>query len=269
MGAQSPLFWRLAPIITMDFAIQMAIALPALFLQTEKFYDLSGASTTVLLTLLTLRNRENVSERQRWTSAIVAMWGVRLSLFLFRRILKSGSDWRFNKVKRKPLTFLLYWMIQALWIFLDGLPVFILNSREDTAETTWIDYAGRFIGILGFIMETLADHQKSVFKSDPANHGKFISSGLWRYCQHPNYFGEFLVWIGIWLSSVSAFKGMEHIGVLSPIFTILLITKVSGIPFLQRRAKKTWGEDPVWQKYHKTTPLIIPSLAKLFSKKEA
>jgi len=257
-------FSRLKYIALADFGIQMALAIPAMIFKTEKFFDLSGATTTVLLTWATLYNSGvKPSQRQIINSLMISTWGIRLSTFLFFRILKDGKDRRFNKARSNPATMMLFWSVQAIWILMDGLPGFILNSREDDTPTTSIDWVGRFMFLFGFAIQAIADHQKTAFRADPSNRSKFITSGLWKLSQHPNYFGEMLIWTGIWLSSVSALKGAEHIAALTPIFTIYLLCKVSGIPLLQKHAKKKWGHLKEFKQYQETTPLLVPSIKKI------
>lgn len=258
------LFGRLKYVILADLAIQWSLSIPAIIFKTEKFYDLSGAMTTAALTWMTLKGAKSGSKpssRQIINSSMITIWAVRLSTFLFSRIMKDGKDRRFNKARTKPAMMFLFWTIQALWIFLDGLPAFILNSREDTEPTTNLDWIGRALFLFGFVFQVIADEQKTAFRS--RNHNKFITSGLWNLCQHPNYFGEICIWFGIWLSHVSALKGEEHIAILSPLFTTFLLNFVSGIPLLQKHAKKKWGDNRQFQEYQKTTPLLIPSLRKL------
>ena len=88
--------------------------------------------------------------------------------------------------------------------------------------------------------------------------GKFISSGIWSLSRHPNYFGEILLWSGLYLSASSVFKGAEFASVLSPMFVALLLTKVSGIPMLERYGMKKWGQDPNYLAYVKNTPVLVP-----------
>eukprot|EP00494_Astrolonche_serrata_P031620 UN31889 len=137
--------------------------------------------------------------------------------------MNSGHDRRFNKARENPPLFLFFWFLQALWILFTGLPVYILNTREDKIDETWVDWVGRAIFIIGFLTEALADRQKTLWRAKPENQGKWIDVGLWSLCQHPNYLGEFMIWIGIWLNCLSSLKDWEHIGALSPIFTVLLI----------------------------------------------
>ena len=88
--------------------------------------------------------------------------------------------------------------------------------------------------------------------------GKFITSGLWSLSRHPNYFGEILLWFGLYVSASSVFKGWQYLAVLSPVFVHLLITKLSGIPMLEKAGVKKWGHLPEYQNYLKDTPILVP-----------
>ena len=90
--------------------------------------------------------------------------------------------------------------------------------------------------------------------------GKFITSGLWSLSRHPNYFGEILLWFGLYVSNSSVFRGYEQLAVLSPVFVHLLITRLSGIPLLEKAADKKWGGQAAYELYKRNTPSLIPGL---------
>ena len=119
---------------------------------------------------------------------------------------------------------------------------------------------GLAIWILGFCIEVLADSQKTRFNSNPDNEGKWIDQGLWSRCRHPNYLGETLLWTGIAVFGVACLEGLEWVACISPVFVYLLLTKVSGIPILDRRALSKWGDDPEYQSYRESVPAIFPLL---------
>ena len=110
-------------------------------------------------------------------------------------------------------------------------------------------------------MESIADHQKYRFRDDPKNKNKWITHGLWQYSRHPNYFGEILVWTGIYLF---AFPHLPYnhrlLGIISPLYIFCLLYFVSGVPMLERSANKRWGKDPAYQAYKKKTKVLIPFL---------
>jgi len=151
------------------------------------------------------------------------------------------------------------WTIQGLWVFLTALPVFCLNStKEDADFPSWCDYLGMVCFGLGFACEVIADNQKTAFAADPENEGKFISTGLWKFSRHPNYFGEIMLWVGIFFVCSSVFSGFQWVAVESPAFVAFLLMKVSGIPLLEARADEKWGEDQAYQAYKATTPELVP-----------
>ncbi|GFN82704.1 hypothetical protein PoB_000921000, partial [Plakobranchus ocellatus] len=145
-----------------------------------------------------------------------------------------------------------------VWIFLTLLPVLIVNNKKNNKPVNEQDHIGWGLWGLGFVLEVLADYQKSQFKKDPNNAGKFITSGLWSISRHPNYFGEILMWLGIYISSRSTFQGWEHVGAISPIFVTFLLTRISGIPLLEAAGMKRWGSDPAYLAYKQNTAKLIP-----------
>ena len=249
------------PLLTaaaLDFGIQWSLWVVASIYQTEKFYDLAGSSTFIFLTLQSLRWQRKVNLRQLVQSGCVTVWALRLGLFIFHRVIQSGKDNRFNKVRGSPRLFLIYWTVQGVWVWLTLLPTLILNSSTKDEKLTWRDYLGWSLWLVGFILEVAADRQKSQFHADPANKGKWISSGLWSLCQHPNYLGEILMWSSLFLPASSVMSGHQYWSVVSPIFVAYLVTRVSGIPILERQGLKKWGHLTEYQKYRQNTAVLIP-----------
>eukprot|EP00931_Biecheleriopsis_adriatica_P009121 TRINITY_DN110225_c0_g1_i1.p1 TRINITY_DN110225_c0_g1~~TRINITY_DN110225_c0_g1_i1.p1 ORF type:complete len:289 (+),score=52.73 TRINITY_DN110225_c0_g1_i1:46-867(+) len=253
-----------------DIAVQLACFAVAAALQTEKFYDVSASLTYVLCVLLSLRHgRAAAGVRQRVNSGLVIIWATRLGSFLLWRVMKDGGDRRFDRVKTNPRIFFVYWAIQAFWIFVTALPVYTLNGKgsEQAAEKPgqkrdtalcWRDKMGWMLWSLGFVLQVTADVQKSRFKADPQNAGRWIDIGLWRLAQHPNYFGEMCMWWGIFLSCTSELRGLELLSGASPFFVTFLLLRVSGVPLLRKAGLKRWGHLPEYQDYLKRTPLLLP-----------
>merc|ERR1719422_1697850 len=121
------------------------------------------------------------------------------------------------------------------------------------------DIAGWSLWIVGMLLEVVADRQKDAFRRDKTNDGKFITTGLWAYSRHPNYFGEIVLWVGVTTSGISCFQNWDWLALLSPATTFLLLNFVSGVPMLEAKAKERWGEDPAWQWYTAKTPCMIPT----------
>ena len=236
--------------------------IPASIAKTERFYDLVGGSTYLIVVGFSLwagSQSESPSLRELIVSLLVVIWSLRLSSFLYFRIHRTGKDGRFDQLKTSPIRFLVPWTIQGLWVFLTMLVVIVINSQADSAPALGIwDAAGLSIWITGFSIEVIADNQKTAFNSDSRNQGKWIDSGLWSYSRHPNYLGEILLWTGIAIFGVSCFTGLERVAWISPFFIYLLLTKVSGIPILDRRGLEKWGDDIEYQKYRENTPALFP-----------
>jgi steroid 5-alpha reductase family enzyme len=117
---------------------------------------------------------------------------------------------------------------------------------------------GFLLWILGFGIEVIADRQKSKFRADPQNAGKFINTGLWSWSRHPNYFGEILLWIGVAVITIPVLSGWQWLTLISPIFVAILLTRVSGIPILESLADEKWGGQAEYENYKGKTSLLIP-----------
>ena len=246
--------------------IQWVAWIPASIAKTERFYDLTGGLTYLIVIGFSLwagSQSEAPSLRELIVSLLVVIWSLRLSIFLYLRIHRTGKDGRFDQLKTSPIRFLVPWSIQGLWVFLTMIVVIVINSQADSAPALGIwDGIGLSMWVLGFGIEAIADNQKTVFNKESNNQGKWIDSGLWAYSRHPNYFGEILLWTGIAFFGISCFTGLERVAWISPIFIYILLTKVSGIPILDKRALEKWGDDPEYQKYRDNTPALIPRLNK-------
>ncbi|XP_071957290.1 uncharacterized protein [Antedon mediterranea] len=243
--------------VGIDFAIQWVVFAISALLKTEKFYDLTGSGTFILLAVLSLVLNGEYYVRQCVQTGLVVVWGLRLGIFLFSRVI-SAPDRRFDDAKKDPKVYFIYWTMQAVWIFATLVPTLMLNAETKDKSLGVRDYIGWSIWLIGFLMETISDIQKTIFKKNPDNAGKFINTGLWSISRHPNYFGEIVLWIGLWLSASSVMTDWDYFSVLSPIFVWLLISKISGIPILERQGMTKWGEDPDYLIYIKKVPVLIP-----------
>ena len=246
--------------------VQWLAWIPASMAKTERFYDLTGGLTYLTVVGFSLwagSQSETPSLRELIVSLLVVIWALRLSSFLYLRIHRTGKDGRFDRLKTSPIRFLVPWTIQGLWVFLTMIVVIVINSQAGSAPALGIwDALGLSIWLLGFGIEVVADNQKTAFNTEPNNQGKWIDSGLWSYSRHPNYLGEILLWTGIACFGISCFTGFERFAWISPIFIYLLLTKLSGIPILDRRALEKWGDDVEYQKYRDNTPALFPRLTK-------
>jgi len=237
----------------------------ALPFNSEKFFDATGSCTYLVMAIGALVKASLEiglkSPRQIVNPVLVMVWCIRLGSYLLARIMRDGKDSRFDELKTNWLRFLGVWTIQADWCFLVACPALVAATFEACA-CAWsaLDIAGWCVWVSAFAFEVIADRQKDAFRRNPENRVKFITSGLWAYSRHPNYFGEICMWIGICLSGSSCFQGAAWVAWISPVTTYLLLLKVSGVPLLEKKGEETWGELPEYRWYMQHTPCIFPAL---------
>ena len=188
---------------------------------------------------------------------LVILWGLRLAVHIGLRNLGKGEDDRYRKWREEwgkqwfLRSFLQVFLLQGFLISLISLPVtyMILAGPSDW---TWLDAFGLALWSIGFFFEAVGDFQLARFKKDPANRGKIIQQGLWRYSRHPNYFGEVTLWWGIYLLALSAPGGW--VTIIGPLTITFLILKVSGIPLLEKK----YADNAAFQEYARRTSAFFP-----------
>ena len=244
--------------VGLAFVIQWLAFIPAFVQQSEKFYDLTGSFTYITVTLLAVILSPEVDGRSILLLVLVVIWAGRLGTFLFRRIQKAGKDERFDEIKPSFFRFLLTWTVQGLWVSFTLAAAMAAITTTTRRDLGWVALIGGLVWLFGFGMEVIADMQKSRFRADPANKGRFINTGLWAWSRHPNYFGEITLWIGVVIIALPVLRGWQWVTLISPIFVFILITRVSGLPMLEKRADEKWGGQEDYEAYKKRTPVLIP-----------
>ncbi len=253
-GAGMPLLVMLA---LFGFAVQWVVYVPSFLSQTEHYYDITGSATYAAI--IVLAAGLSAPDVRGWLiTALVLIWCGRLGPFLFRRIKRSGKDSRFDDLKPYWGRFLMAWTLQGLWVFMTLLAALVAVTSPGASSWDALATLGLAVWIAGFAIEAAADWQKSAFKADPANRGRFIQHGLWAWSRHPNYFGEIVLWTGIAIMATPAMAGWQWLGWASPVFVCWLLTKVSGLPMLEKQADERWGGDPAYEAYKANTPVLIP-----------
>ena len=243
--------------VALAFLIQWLAFIPAFLLQNEGFFDITGSVTYITVTIVAVVLGPAADARSFLLLALVMIWAARLGTYLFRRIRKAGKDARFDAIKPSFIRFLNTWTLQGLWVTLTlaaALAAITTSVREDLGVFALI---GSLIWAAGFAVEAAADVQKSRFRADPANRGAFIHSGLWAWSRHPNYFGEIVLWIGVAVIALPVLQGWQYVTLISPLFVILLLTRVSGVPLLEKSADKKWGGQPDYEAYKERTPVLV------------
>jgi steroid 5-alpha reductase family enzyme len=246
--------------VGLAFLIQWLAFIPLFLLQTEKFFDLIGSITYISVTLIAVLLSPVIDSRSLLLLALVAIWAVRLGTFLFRRIHKAGKDGRFDEIKPSFFRFLNIWTLQGLWVSFTVAAALAAITTTIRKELGLFALFGVLIWIFGFIFEVVADMQKSRFRADPDNEGEFIRTGLWARSRHPNYFGEIVLWIGVAIIAVPVLRGWQWVTLISPLFVTVLLTRVSGIPLLEKRADEKWGGQDEYEAYKERTPALVPRI---------
>ncbi|KAM9953446.1 hypothetical protein ACTFIW_006805 [Dictyostelium discoideum] len=256
------------------FLIQFVGFLHSAFLiKSERYYDVFGCGTFVLVGLLSLVKNyyyeiEHIGEsgyvyglrRALIVSIFIIVWSSRLVIFLNDRIKRNKKDKRFDKVRNNPKKFFIYWFMQSLWINFTITPLLLVTHQHFSISLSLIDYILILLWSTFFTIEAVADGQKTLFLGKPENKGKFINQGLWkRLCRHPNYFSEIMMH---WIIYFICFRGLDSywykfISLISPLFTSFLMLKIS-TPMMEKISDEKFSGNPQYQEYKKSTYKIIP-----------
>jgi steroid 5-alpha reductase family enzyme len=232
--------------------------IPSYINRTEHFFDLTGSVTYVTLIIVALVGSHDIDLRSVLVSAMVGLWALRLGSFLFFRVQETGGDGRFDTIKHQPLTFFYWWSLQALWVFVTGSCALVVITNAKREAFGWVAVIGALLWTGGFLIEVVADHQKTRFRADRKNDDSFIRTGLWRWSRHPNYFGEIVLWVGVTIMAIPLLSGWRWVALISPVFVTVLLTRVSGVPVLEARGRARWGNDEQYQNYLCDTSILLP-----------
>ncbi|RMG82673.1 MAG: DUF1295 domain-containing protein [Bacteroidetes bacterium] len=206
-----------------------------------------------------LVHREFAHPAQVALTGMVTLWGLRLAGYLWFRNRKTGEDWRYQKWRRAwgdrvvVIAFFRVFMLQGALMWLIALPVMQVPEAGENADfPAPVQWLGMAVFLAGWVIETLADEQLRRFKSKPENAGKVLRSGLWAKSRHPNYFGEIVVWWGIFLF-VLPFSTW-YVAVIGPAVITFFLMRVSGVPMLERRFR----DNPDYEAYKKASNALWP-----------
>ena len=249
--------------VLLAFLIQWVAFIPAYTFQTEKFYDITGTLsylTVVWFTYMLSNPVDQINIGNLLLALLISIWAVRLGSFLFLRIHRAGEDKRFRKIKPSASQFFMTWTLQGLWVSLCSMCALTAISSEAGVVMNIVFYIGIVLFLMGFVIEVMADNQKSKFRSLNENKDKFITTGLWAKSRHPNYFGEIMLWTSIALIALPSLSGMQYLTLISPIFTYVLLVHISGVRMLEDMGTKKWGHLEEYKEYKLKTPRIFPKL---------
>jgi steroid 5-alpha reductase family enzyme len=240
------------------YAINWLVFIPSALTRTERYYDLTGGITYISAIVVAVLLSSKLDLRAALVAAMVLIWSLRLATFLFLRISRAGHDSRFDDIKTRPPQFFMAWTLQGLWVLLTAAAALAVITGGIREPLGAVGIAGIAVWAIGFVIEIVADWQKSKFKADPENEGKFVKEGLWAWSRHPNYFGEIVLWTGMAILAVPVLQGWQWATLISPLFVTILLTRISGIPPLEDKADKRWGDEEEYKEYKRKTPVLIP-----------
>ena len=242
---------------SVSFVLHWIIFIPSFAFQTEHYFDLTGSISYLSAVALAFYLNPSVDPRDLLIGLLIVVWAVRLGSFLFMRVKQDGKDDRFTIMKTQFHWFLMTWTLGGLWVFLTMAAGLAAITSNTTQPFGLMAYLGLALWIFGFSIEVIADRQKRVFKKNQQKDKEFLTSGLWAWSRHPNYFGEITLWIGLTLIALPVLSGWQLVTLISPVFVYILLTKISGIPLLENRGMKKWGSDPEYIDYVNRTPALI------------
>ena len=249
--------------VMLAFLIQWVAYIPAYIFQTEKFYDLTGSLsylTVIWFVFFSSNNLSGLNIQNLIVVTLISIWAIRLGTFLFGRIHKDGEHKRFRTIKTSASQFFMTWTLQGMWVSICTMCAITAISSSQGIIANALFYLGLAFFIVGFAIEVVSDQQKSAFRAVPENKEKFITSGLWSKSQHPNYFGEILLWSAIALLSISSLNGTQYLTLISPIFTYVLLVYISGVRMLDDMGNKKWGHLEEYKEYKRNTPTLFLKL---------
>lgn len=248
--------------VAVAIGIQWVAFLPAFAMQTETFYDLTGSLSFLTTATVAILLSKASDIRSLLLAGMIALWALRLGTFLFTRVRAAGEDRRFREIKPNFARFMLTWTLQGLWVSFSTATALVVMTSTTPVGMDIFMVVGFVVWLFGFVLEVTADRQKRAFNANPANKGKFIRSGLWAWSRHPNYFGEIVLWIGVTIIALPVLRGWQWVTLISPLFITLLLTRLSGVPLLEKRADDEWGGQAEYEAYKAKTPVLIPRAPK-------
>jgi len=229
----------------------------SLTLKNNGIADIAWGGGFVLVSVATFLHYVDAHPRQLLVLLLACAWGVRLVAYIRARNRGQGEDFRYRQWREEwgdhfvLRSFLQIYMLQGALLVVVAAPIWVVN-HDPGGPLGWLDLLGVLVWALGFAFEALGDSQLLQFLREPANEGKIMEAGLWKYTRHPNYFGEATLWWGVFLIALGAPNGW--VAIVSPLTIDFLLLKVSGIPMLEKR----WEGNPEFEDYKRRTNALVP-----------
>lgn len=220
--------------------------------------DVTWSYNFALLGYLVFIFGDGAYDRKVLLTSLVLIWSIRLGTYLYRRNVGKAEDVRYAQLridwgKAADIKMLFFFYFQAIFNLVLALPFVLIAFNKDSVMH-WNEYLGAALVIIAVIGESLSDWQLKQFKKDPKNKGQVCEAGLWNYSRHPNYFFEWLVWVGFLIMALSAPYG--YLAIVSPALILWTLLKMTGIPMTEELAVKSKGD--LYRNYQRSTSPFIP-----------
>jgi steroid 5-alpha reductase family enzyme len=233
--------------------------LVSLMLKNSSIVDIFWGTGFVIVTWAAfLLTPDGFAPRKWLLSMLVTVWGLRLSLHILIRNWGKPEDFRYQVWRKEAgaawwwRSFFKVYFLQGILLWIVSTPLLAAQISSQPDRLTWVDYAATPVWLIGFFFEAVGDFQLARFKANPANKGKVLQSGVWRYTRHPNYFGDAAQWWAYYLIGLAAGGWWT---IFSPILMTILLMRVSGVTLLEKTLKE---EKPGYKEYVETTSEFIP-----------
>ena len=240
------------------FLYMSTLYLIAQKIKDNSIVDIGWGFGFVIISVTSLIVSENMTARALLVGLLVALWGIRLGTYLWIRASGKPEDFRYANFRKqwgekvKIIAFFRVFMLQGTIMLLISFPIVKVMAHNTTENLDIFAVVGLIIWLIGYFFQVVGDAQLASFKKKRASKEQVLTTGLWKYTRHPNYFGEACMWWGIAIVVLPVPHGFW--GILSALFMNTLLLKVSGVPFLDRR----YASNASYQQYKRTTNRFIP-----------
>lgn len=240
-------------------AAMTALWLMSLVLRDVSIVDIWWGLGFVMVAHWTEATTSGAVSRAWLVTALVTIWGVRLAAYLFWRNFRAGEDYRYQAMRRHYgsrfwlVSLVVVFGLQGVLMWVISLPVQLAIAAPAPLDLGFFDVLGALLVATGIVFETVGDLQLARFKADPASRGRVMDEGLWRYTRHPNYFGDCVVWWGLYCFALATGHPLTIVG---PLVMTYLLTRLSGVPLLEKKLART---RPGYADYVARTSSFIPT----------
>jgi steroid 5-alpha reductase family enzyme len=252
-------FGELAPITLLAVgALMVVVWIVSLGVRDASIVDIVWGLGFVMIAAVGYVRADGWAGRRGLVAVLTAVWGLRLALHLLARNWGAGEDYRYQAMRRRwgsrfpVISLVTVFALQGVLMWIVSLPVQAAQVASSPDNITAVDVVGVALWIVGFYFEVVGDAQLRRFKADPANKGKVMDGGLWRYTRHPNYFGDATMWWGLGIIAVATGAWWSLVG---PVVMTVFLLRVSGVPLLERRMART---RPGYEEYVRRTSAFVP-----------